>query len=619
MSSVLKGQVPVPQSVKGTVAAIKGEKGDPFTYEDFTPEQLEALRGEKGDVGDITPELEALRDQVKEDAARAEEAAAALEGGLVLRKGEGLNSITQALELDEEDIQKGKAPQANAEGSTVFGEYGIVYHIVGENCEGSDTVSFSEDRTKIYFENSLGEKKEFNVGETSFAVNYNNKIYGVRCFAANSDNKLIGVHLAAFGNGNYIGYLYDPDNGRTAYPTIIPCAAAVFGTNNTVLADNAVSFGRLNKNLGPNGITGGLRNQNMAAQGVALGENTVNYGINAITGGYGSKTGGQNVLKIDSLFGEYSRISQKNIGVVGGETYALRYDYKLSLTELNSNSVVARLIFKDKSGKELPQIDIPAENVKIKDWTGVYGEITAPADAVSVSLDFWMWIDNAGECWINNISLRNIRTSQELLKDSYFEEGFDKWNLGYYTEAFSLELNVDSGRDSITWGNNVKSARPGSANFGSYNDPNTGALFTIGNGTSDTDRRNAFEVREGAIVVDGVVVSKDNFVVAQGIDPNGWSWKKWENGDAECHCLIRDITFKYALDSSMCYHQKTFPFAFVEQPRAFCSGFQLGTAKSYVTMVTAQREYIEAYMQCYAPIDTDKPCWFYFMAKGRWK
>lgn len=30
----------------------KGEKGDPFTYDDFTPEQLEALRGPKGDKGD---------------------------------------------------------------------------------------------------------------------------------------------------------------------------------------------------------------------------------------------------------------------------------------------------------------------------------------------------------------------------------------------------------------------------------------------------------------------------------------------------------------------------------------------------------------------------------------
>lgn len=30
----------------------KGDKGDPFTYEDFTPEQLAALKGEKGDKGD---------------------------------------------------------------------------------------------------------------------------------------------------------------------------------------------------------------------------------------------------------------------------------------------------------------------------------------------------------------------------------------------------------------------------------------------------------------------------------------------------------------------------------------------------------------------------------------
>ena len=53
---------------------LKGAKGDPFTYSDFTPEQLAALRGPKGDIGaqgakgdpftysDFTPEqLAALR------------------------------------------------------------------------------------------------------------------------------------------------------------------------------------------------------------------------------------------------------------------------------------------------------------------------------------------------------------------------------------------------------------------------------------------------------------------------------------------------------------------------------------------------------------------------------
>ena len=33
-----------------------GEKGDPFTYDDFTPAQLESLRGPKGDKGDDGPE-----------------------------------------------------------------------------------------------------------------------------------------------------------------------------------------------------------------------------------------------------------------------------------------------------------------------------------------------------------------------------------------------------------------------------------------------------------------------------------------------------------------------------------------------------------------------------------
>lgn len=34
------------------IPAIVGPKGDPFTYEDFTQEQLAALKGEKGEKGD---------------------------------------------------------------------------------------------------------------------------------------------------------------------------------------------------------------------------------------------------------------------------------------------------------------------------------------------------------------------------------------------------------------------------------------------------------------------------------------------------------------------------------------------------------------------------------------
>ena len=34
--------------------AVKGDKGDSFTYSDFTPEQLSLLKGEKGDIGITT-------------------------------------------------------------------------------------------------------------------------------------------------------------------------------------------------------------------------------------------------------------------------------------------------------------------------------------------------------------------------------------------------------------------------------------------------------------------------------------------------------------------------------------------------------------------------------------
>lgn len=36
----------------GQIQGAKGDKGDAFTYADFTPEQLAALKGEKGDKGD---------------------------------------------------------------------------------------------------------------------------------------------------------------------------------------------------------------------------------------------------------------------------------------------------------------------------------------------------------------------------------------------------------------------------------------------------------------------------------------------------------------------------------------------------------------------------------------
>lgn len=50
----LNGSANLPDLVRGP----KGDKGDPFTYEDFTPEQLESLKGPKGDIGEPGPKGE---------------------------------------------------------------------------------------------------------------------------------------------------------------------------------------------------------------------------------------------------------------------------------------------------------------------------------------------------------------------------------------------------------------------------------------------------------------------------------------------------------------------------------------------------------------------------------
>lgn len=49
-----------PQGIQGE-QGIPGPKGDAFTYEDFTPEQLEALKGPKGDTGLQGPKGEPFR------------------------------------------------------------------------------------------------------------------------------------------------------------------------------------------------------------------------------------------------------------------------------------------------------------------------------------------------------------------------------------------------------------------------------------------------------------------------------------------------------------------------------------------------------------------------------
>lgn len=73
-------KAPLTDATKWMTVARKGDKGDAFTYDDFTPEQLAKLKGEKGDAfiyDDFTPEqIESLKQPATDAAQVARDAAA---------------------------------------------------------------------------------------------------------------------------------------------------------------------------------------------------------------------------------------------------------------------------------------------------------------------------------------------------------------------------------------------------------------------------------------------------------------------------------------------------------------------------------------------------------------
>lgn len=82
-------QGPVGPEGKQGMQGIQGEKGEPFTYEDFTPEQLESLKGPKGD----TPELEFLtNDEIDEIFANPHEHNYSPTG--ITNNGDGTHTVT---------------------------------------------------------------------------------------------------------------------------------------------------------------------------------------------------------------------------------------------------------------------------------------------------------------------------------------------------------------------------------------------------------------------------------------------------------------------------------------------------------------------------------------------
>ena len=110
---------------------IKGDKGDPFTYEDFTEEQLAALKGEKGDpftYEDFTEEqLAALKGDTSSDASVTKaNVVSAL--GYTPANSTDIPTKTSQLTNDSNFITKTTAPVQSVNGKTGAVQIGAVLY-----------------------------------------------------------------------------------------------------------------------------------------------------------------------------------------------------------------------------------------------------------------------------------------------------------------------------------------------------------------------------------------------------------------------------------------------------------------------------------------------------------
>ena len=82
---------------------------------------------------------------------------------------------------------------------------------------------------------------------------------------------------------------------------------------------------------------------------------------------------------------------------------------------------------------------------------------------------------------------------------------------GNANNTVAMGGKVIMNHDSATGlGYYLTSSRKFQANFGQFNAPNSKAILVVGNGTSDTDRSNVFEVTEtGSLVLNGVTITSE--------------------------------------------------------------------------------------------------------------
>jgi hypothetical protein len=113
--------------------------------------------------------------------------------------------------------------------------------------------------------------------------------------------------------------------------------------------------------------------------------------------------------------------------------------------------------------------------------------------------------------------------TSEVYGDFSYGLGFRGAVLGKKSGTFAGDYNTVFGDNSVAiGGSNLISTSGNQVVIGTFNNPNTNSLFVVGSGTSDSNRRNVFEVRpDGSLAVGPTALSSNGVDTFLKLSSNG--------------------------------------------------------------------------------------------------
>lgn len=202
-------------------------------------------------------------------------------------------------------------------------------------------------------------------------------------------------------------------------------------------------------------------------------------------------------------------------------TYGV-YDIDLTLAE---NAILGMYVYTE-SGMDTEDLKSRiTSTVKETDLPSHTGRPGLTGTIITVSYNPSSSTDKITKYGMNRVALK-INSNGKILAFNFGTSnshvGYGSMTLGYgnlatgsYSTAFGV--NTEShGDNSVSMGTGTYAMRSNSLAVGIYNDPRSNTLFSVGNGTDQDNRSNAFWVND-----DGNALAASHFTALEGLGTNG--------------------------------------------------------------------------------------------------